>query len=215
MNEWQLQEVLRSGWLTEGVVINDVPLFLAGWEVMTNWQRNDSHGRFNLPSADFVFLDEHGQLVVLELKMSIRSPGDCLRALCQVTHMAFRLAESFTLDNLAKLSADCRGGSSTRSRNDPVGLLRDSHKKFFSLSKPVPLVVTDVRRAVAACEFGPRWPSVVELFTSTRNDALCAYLKSHYRVDARSNKAILRYLELPNPLPRCSPEVTTLVVGAE
>ena len=80
MNEWQLQEVLQSRWLTEGVVIHEEPHFLAGWEVMTNWQRNDSHGRFNLPSAHFVLLDKQGRLVVMELKMSIRSPA------CQTSH---------------------------------------------------------------------------------------------------------------------------------
>jgi hypothetical protein len=207
--------VLRSGWLTEGVVINDEPHFLAGWEVMTNWQRNDSHGRFNLPSADFVLLDKQGRLVVLELKMRIRSPGDSLRALCQVTHMAVRLAESFTLDKLAKLSADCRGGASTRSKNDPVGLLRDVHTEFFSLTASVPLVGTEVRRAVAACDFGPRWSSVVEFFTNSRKDVLRAHLESHFRVEARSNLPMRRYLELPNPLPRCSSEVTTLLVGKE
>ena len=68
---------LRARWLTEGVVIKDEPHFLAGWEVMTNWQRNDAHGRFNLPSADFAILDKQGRLVVLELKMRVRSPGDC------------------------------------------------------------------------------------------------------------------------------------------
>lgn len=214
MNEWQLQEVLRSRWLTEGVVINDEPHFLAGWEVMTNWQRNDSHGRFNLPSADFVLLDKQGRLVVMELKMKIRSPGDSLRALCQVTHMAVRLAETFCPMKLAKLSADCRGGASTRSKNDPVGLLRDAHTEFFSLTASVPLVGTEVRRAVAACDFGPRWPSAVEFFTNSRKDVLRAHLESHYRVDARSNLAMRRYLELPNPL-RDSPKVATLVVGPE
>jgi len=102
MNEWQLQELLRARWLTEGIVIHEEPLFLAGWEVMTNWQRNDAHGRFNLPSADFVLLDKQGRLVVLELKMRVRSPGDCLRALCQVTSSAVGLPESFTLGKLAE-----------------------------------------------------------------------------------------------------------------
>ena len=214
MNEWQLQEVLPSRWLTEGVVINHEPHFLAGWEVMTNWQRNDAHGRFDLPSADFVLLDKQGRLVVLELKMTIRSPGDCLRALCQVTHMAVRLAESFTLDKLAELSADCRSGPSTRSESDPIGLLRGAHTKFFSLSAPAPLSGAEVRCAVAACEFGPRWPSMVEFFTTTRTAVLRAHLESHYRVDARGNLAMRRYLELPNPL-RDSPKVATLVVGPE
>jgi len=65
--------------------------------------------------------------------------------------MAIRLAESFTLGKLARLSADCRGGPSTRSESDPVGLLRDAHMEFFSLPAYVPLGV-EWRRAVAACE---------------------------------------------------------------
>lgn len=213
MNEWQLQEVLRSRWLTEGAVINDEPHFLAGWEVMTNWQRNDSHRRFNLPSADFVLLDKQGRLVVMELKMSIRSPGDSLRALCQVTHMAVRLAETFCPMKLANLSADCRGGASIRAKNDPVGLLRDSHMEFFSLPAHMPLGV-EVRRAVAACEFGPRWPSAVEFFADSRKDVLRAHLESHYRVAARSNLAMRRYLELQGSL-RDSHEVATVLVGTE
>jgi hypothetical protein len=213
MNEWQLQAVLRARWLTGGVVINDEPHFLAGWEVMTNWQRNDAHGRFDLPSADFVLLDKQGRLVVLELKMRVRSPGDCLRALCQVTSSAVRLAESFTLGKLARLSADCRGDPSTRSESDPVGLLRDAHMEFFSLPAHVPLGA-EVRRAVAACEFGPRWSSAVEFFTDSRKDVLRAYLESHYVVDARSNLAMRRYLELPSSL-RDSPEVATVLVGTE
>lgn len=215
MNEWQLQEVLRSRWLTDGVVINDEPHLLAGWEVMTNWERNDAHGRFNLPSADFVLLNRRGRLVVLELKMRIRSPGECLRALCQVTHMAVQLAETFTLDKLAKLSVECRGDASTSSKSDPVELLREAHQKFFSLSAPAPLVATEVRRTVAACEFGLQWASTLEFFTDSSDDLLRAHLQSHYGVTARSNLAMRRYLELPSPLARCSPEVATLLVRAE
>ena len=215
MNEWQLQEVLRSRWLIDGVLVKDEPHFLAGWEVMTNWQRNQAHGRFDLPSADFVLLDKQGRLVVLELKMRIRSPGDCLRALCQVTNSAVRLAETFTLDKLAKLSADCRGVSSARSEGDPLGLLREAHTEFFSLPASVALLGAEVRRAVAALEFGPRWPSSVEFFTGSRKDMLRAHLESHYRLDARSNIAMLRYLELPRTLPRFSPSVATVLVGSE
>lgn len=125
------------------------------------------------------------------------------------------MAESFTLDKLAKLSADCRGGASTRSKNDPVGLLGDSHKKFFSLPSPVPFLATAVRRAVAAREFGPQWPSAVEFFTTTHNDVLRTHLESHYRMDARSNLAMRRYLELPNPLPKCLSDVTKLMVDTD
>jgi len=156
MNEWQLQEVLRRRWLTEGVVIDGEPLFLAGWEVMTNWRVNDAHKEWNRPSADFVLLDRQGRLVVLELKPAIRSPGECLLALCQVTHSAVRLAEAFTLDKLAKVSAACRCGPAADVQSDPIGLLHDAHARFFSLSAPVRLVNDEVRRAVASFDFaGP------------------------------------------------------------
>lgn len=88
MSEWQLQKALRGRWLSEGAQIDGEVLFLAGWEVMTNWEVNDAHKRWDLPSADFVLLDKQGRLVVMELKTAIRGPGDCLRALCQVTHSA-------------------------------------------------------------------------------------------------------------------------------
>ena len=140
MNEWQLQEVLRSRWLTEGVVINDEPHFLAGWEVMTNWKVNDAHREWNRPSADFVFLDGQGRLVVMELKREIQSPGESLRALCQVTCSAVSLAKAVTLDKLAELSSACRGGPTSGSQSDPVGLLRDAHAEFFSITSPAPLL---------------------------------------------------------------------------
>jgi len=198
-----------------GALIDGEPLFLAGWEVMTNWEVNDAHGRFNLPSADFVLLDRQGRLVILELKMGIRSPGECLLALCQVTHSAVRLSETFSVDKLAELSATCRGGPSTDPQSDPVGLLRDAHGKFFSLSAPAPLVGTMVRRAVAACDFGPRWPSMVEFFTASGEDVLRAHLESRYSTGAKGNRAMKRYLNLPNPLPGCLPRVSTLQVRAD
>jgi hypothetical protein len=34
VNEWLLQEMLRPRWLIDGVLINDEPHLLAGWEVM-------------------------------------------------------------------------------------------------------------------------------------------------------------------------------------
>jgi hypothetical protein len=113
------------------------------------------------------------------------------------------------LRKLAKVSAACRCGPAADVQSDPVGLLRDDHAKFFSLRAPVRLVDDEVRRAVAACDFGPGWPSMVGFFTDSRNDVLRAHLESHYRVDARRNQAMRRYLDLPNPLPRCSPEVST------
>jgi len=193
-------------------VIDGEVLFLAGWEVMTNWEVNDAHKRWDLPSADFVLLDKQGRLVVMELKTAIRGPGDCLRALCQVTHSAVRLTESFTEDKLAKLSADCRGGQSTRAQSDPLGLLRDAHMEFFSLNAPAQLVGTQVRRVVAACQFGPRWLSMSQFFTTPPDDVLRAHLSSRYRLDARSNIAMRRFLDLPNHVAPGSPDVRTLLV---
>jgi hypothetical protein len=212
-SEWQLQKALRRRWLSVGAQMDGEVLFLAGWEVMTNWEVNDAHKRWDLPSADFVLLDKQGRLVVMELKTALRGPGDCLRALCQVTHSAVRLTESFTVGKLAKLSAGCRGGQSTRAQSDPLGFLRDAHMEFFSLNAPAQLAGAQVRRVVAACQFGPRWPSMSQFFTTSPDDVLRAHLESRYRLDAPSNIAMRRFLDLPNHVPPGSPDVRTLRVG--
>ena len=212
MNEWQLQKALRLSWLTLGAVIDDEPRFMAAWEVMTNWEVNDAHRRWDLPSADFLLLDRHGNLVVLELKLRIRTPGESLLALCQVTHSAVALAETFTPHNLASVSAVCRRGQVDDPENDPLDSLSHAHARFFALSAVVPLVASEVRRVVASANFGPGWPGMVEFFTTTGRADLRARLEANYRLDARGNRSMKRFLELPNPLPGCSPGVSSMQI---
>lgn len=212
MNEWQLQKALRRTWLAVGAVIDDEPHLMAAWEVMTNWEVNDARRRWDLPSADFLLLDRHGNLVVLELKTRIRSPGESLLALCQVTHSAVALAETFTADKLASVSAACRRGEDDDPESDSLDWLSQVHERFFSLSDPVPLVAREVRRVVASLSFGPGWPAMVNFFATTGRAELRAHLESNYRTEARRNRSMERYLELPDPLPGCSAGVSTMKI---
>src|SRR6478752_4799839 len=113
--EWSLQKRLTRSWLRRGSVLLDgEELFLAAWEVMTDYRVNDARRHWNVPSIDFLFLDRHGRMVLVELKREVRTPRESWSVICQVTHRAHELAAGYSQARLENVYYDCRSGADGR-----------------------------------------------------------------------------------------------------
>jgi hypothetical protein len=124
--EWSLQKRLTRSWLQgESTVLDGEKLFLAAWELMTDFRINDSRRHRNRPSIDFVFLDRAGRMVLVELKRKIITPRESWSVICQVTHRAHQLAAGYSHARLEVAYADCHSGADGRTRGpvSPVYVL--------------------------------------------------------------------------------------------
>lgn len=174
-NEWQLQKLLTKHWLSDGLVLDGEPLFLAAWEVMSDYRINDSKRHFGLPSVDFVLIDCDGHMVMAELKMRVRTPRDAWHVLCQVTHRAVVLGEAFVDAKLEAAYLDCRSGTDGRAVADvKVGSLLDAHADFFQRRPLERLAGVPVRRVVMALEFGSCYRKVAAVFAAGGPEAHAA-----------------------------------------
>jgi hypothetical protein len=137
--EGQLHTALVQHWCRRGAHLDGerLFLFLLAWEVMSpSWTFNDSGGKFNEPSADFVFLDRNGRVVVGELKVRLRGPRECWSALCQAAHRVAVLEESHQPAKLrAAFTASWSGA------HEAVGWcgcailgIEEAHQRFFGLN---------------------------------------------------------------------------------
>ena len=210
MNEWQLQQRLQHEWASGGPVLHGERLLLVAREIMTDWDTNDAAVRWNLPPVDFVLLDAQGRLVVLELKMRIRSRRESALALCQVTHMASEFCGAFSLDllNMAYRRDLDKGAGAEAAKS-----LKQAHTAFFDLSQPVTFTPNGARRVVAATAFSEAWASEVANFTADDVATLKLKLASKYALDANGNRAIRRFRdEVFDPL-NCAPRVESLLIA--
>ncbi|GCD88522.1 hypothetical protein [Nocardioides sp. LS1] len=209
MTEWSLQKLLEKQWASTGLILSSERLLLVAREVMTDWGVNDAATRWNLPSVDFLLLDERGHLVALELKLRIRSRRECVLALCQVTHMANRLAETLNGDRL---------NDAYRRHLTSVGVhsgasLEEAHAAFFGRRSSIAVRADGFRRVVAATHISDRWEDEVAAFTGPDLDTVKARLASAFAVDSRSNRPMRRFRdEVIAPL-QVAPRVETLVIG--
>ena len=154
--EWSLQKRLTRSWLGgEPAVLVDEELFLAAWEVMTDFRINDSRRHWNAPSIDFVFLDRAGRMVLLELKREIRTPREGWSVVCQVTHRSHELAAGYSQARLEMAYVDCHSGADGRKTGSVVPTdLVQAHADMFSQSALTELPGCPVRRVIMAKEFG-------------------------------------------------------------
>jgi len=173
MNEHELQLRLTELWTAEGLRLNGRRHFLVAWEVMSpSWRINDAGKYWSEPSADFLVADEKMRFTVVELKRSIPGVKSCWLVLSQVTHRAVELSRTISKANLEQAYVACWSGAHGRiqGRNPPV-LLAEHHRRFFGLGSCAEFRVHEVRRCVAAREFGSSWRSVLREFNQLTGDA--------------------------------------------
>jgi hypothetical protein len=198
--EWEMQEKITHHWITNGAAINGKKLFLVAWEVMVDsWGINDSKGHWNEPSIDFFFLDQMGQVWLMEMKRYVKSPRDVWEALCQVTHRAVALMKTYSFEKLESAFSAAYSGQHGRvkSSSETISLL-DSHKAFFNLGNPLSINSigkNPFRRVVAAIEFGSSWEDVRQRFASEDLNTLQEYIRSRY-VISNNAREFSRFMKL-------------------
>ena len=201
LTEWQLQERLTARWVRDGVEVDGERHMLVAWEVMApSWGINDSRGFFGEPSVDFLAADRSGRLLAVELKLAIRGTRPAWRALCQVTHRAMRLAQTFSLDGLERAYLEAAGGLHGRVGRQAVPSLAERHRQFFGLNSRPDFGVGGFGRAVAALEFGPSWGLVLSEFNALAWPDLMTRLSEQGEFEpGRSHKEPLRLRDLAEP----------------
>ncbi|MEO8330406.1 MAG: hypothetical protein ABI586_10405, partial [Candidatus Nanopelagicales bacterium] len=129
-----MQKALTRIWVRDGLTLDGERLFLAAWEVMTDYKINDAHLGFGKPAIDFLFLDASGTMLALELKPSVLSPREAWAVLCQVTHRAYWLAQEHTRERLDGAYVACHSGRHGRVPIDEaVQPLWQAHAEFFDI----------------------------------------------------------------------------------
>lgn len=192
--EWSLQRRLTAEWLRDDLVLLDGErLFLAAWEVMTNYKVNDAHRHWSEPSIDFVFLDATGRMVTVELKREIRTPRDAWSVICQVTHRTHALASEYTASRLERVYHDCHSGADGRKRNPtPVRELLEEHARAFAQPALDSLAGLPVRRMIMANSFGSNFPEILQWANSAPRAQIIEVLSRY-----KPRGEIKRFLELP------------------
>ena len=163
MKEWQLQKLLTRRWSVDGITLADEEVaFLAAWEVMTlSWLINDARKKWNEPSIDFLAIDCSGSLVAIELKRSVDGSLPAWRVLCQVTHRAVELANSFSRERLDSAFRACASGDHGRVAPRDGSLRSELHRFYGRDVNPTPRAM---RRAVAATRWSRHWAGIVDEF---------------------------------------------------
>jgi hypothetical protein len=175
MNEHELQAVLTRNWEANGLVIDGQRQCLVAWEVMTpSWRINNAKVFWAEPSIDFLVSDENMQLTAVELKTTIRGVKPCWQALVQVTHRAAALRETVSFERLQSAYNACRRTGTLRriEKRDSIPSLAEHHRAFFGLETPVRFKLGEIRRCVAAREFGDSWAEVLREFNAVSASAL-------------------------------------------
>lgn len=191
--EWSLQKRLTTEWLSrDTVVLHDEPLLLAAWEVMTSYRINDARHRWNEPSIDFLFLDQAGRMVALELKRDIRTPREAWSVLCQVTHRAHVLAAGYEQARLEAAYIECHSGRGGRQASGTtVRRLTQKHARAFGQAPMSGLPGLPVRRLVMAKSFADSFSQAQSSFNSESPEQVVNRLQRY-----RPSGDIQRYLEL-------------------
>jgi hypothetical protein len=168
-------------------------LFLVAREIMVpTWEINDAHGRWDLPSIDFLALDASARLVAIELKVRISEPKHAWLALCQVTHRAVQLERTYTPDRLLTAWRACSSVQHEQIGNAAVSDVFEEHRVFFGLASPRAQATTDVRRIIAATEFGRTFPSLLANFNARPLPRTLDALDDRYRAARASRNEFQR-----------------------
>lgn len=192
--EWSLQKRLTRSWLGgEPAILDGEKLFLAAWEVMTDFRINDSRRHWNAPSIDFVFLDRSGRMVLVELKRAIRTPRESWSVVCQVTHRSHELAAGYSQARLEMAYIDCHSGADGRMSGSVATTgLAHAHAGMFSQPALPELPGCPIRRVIMAKEFGSAFGQVLSLANSKTRDQVVAALGKY-----KPRGEIKRYLDVP------------------
>jgi hypothetical protein len=195
--EWSLQKRLTNNWLRDDLVVLDgEPLFLAAWEVMTNYKVNDARRHWSEPSIDFVFLDSAGRMVLVELKREVRTPRDAWSVICQVTHRAHVLAAGYSAVRLEGVYMDCHSGADGRNSSPhEVSSLLEDHARAFGQPALESLAGVPARRVIMTCSFGPTFSEILQLANGARRGQTIGALSRY-----KPRGEIKRYLELGQEL---------------
>lgn len=196
MNEWELQEQLVERWITSGIPLaSGERLLMAAWEVMDNWEINDSRKEWNRPSIDFVGLDIEGRMAAIELKNPhVTAPALAWTQLCQVTVRAVTMARTYRPGRLRHANDECLGGEHGR----VDASLRALDERFEALfQSPLRLAETalPVRRIIAAPVFGPRVSDLAAQFSAQPLADTARYLRSMYSLRSGQLKREVERLE--------------------
>jgi hypothetical protein len=212
MTEWTLQKRLTGIWARQGVTVGEERLYLAAWEVMTDWRINDAARHWARPSIDFVCLDSVGRLVLIELKLALGTPRQAWSALCQVTHRAVALGRSYTPEALGAAHRACWSGVHGRVSDHEVESVWTDHARFFGFEAPDQLVGRPVRRVVAAATFGAAWDGVLTQFRTKGHAEVGEQLRRRYRTEAPANRELARFLALDGAEPEVMDPVGCFLV---
>jgi hypothetical protein len=169
-NEWQMQERLTLEWVKNGAQVGSERLFLAAWEVMTNWKINDSRKEWGSPSIDFLFLDRTGGIWLMEMKREVKHPKSAWEALCQVSYRVVALKRSFSFEALCSAHTDCWSGVHGRVSESAPQPLSITHQAFFQLPEALnheQFGQGEWMRIVAAEQFHNNFSLTADLFSSS------------------------------------------------
>lgn len=180
MTEWELQSTLTERWASEGLKINDCLQFLVAWEVMSpSWRINDAKIYWSEPSIDFIFADKHMTLTAVELKRKISGIKPGWLVLSQVTHRVVELLRTISQEKLESAYMACWSGDHGRiQRPKHLPSLSERHRQFFALSSPIEFMPHEIRRCVAALQFGRSWPAILRDFNQLAGSTLQARIRT-------------------------------------
>ena len=116
MSEHDLQEQLTATWVHQPPKVNGLgELTLLAWEVMfPSWKINDKWTRFGEPAADFIFLTDSSDFVLVEIKAKALTKGTLWKAMCQVSHQAVLFAETYNIGRMISAVSACNAGAKGR-----------------------------------------------------------------------------------------------------
>jgi hypothetical protein len=191
MNEWDLQAALTDRWLKDSPEIAPYGrLDLVAWEVMfPSWDINYKATRWNEPSLDFVFLDERGEFVLVELKNVIPNRSGFLSAFCQISHRAVQFIRTYSPDQLRKASSFCMDGACGR-----LGGIQATVSGTCRQMEELSLFTgpNKVHRVIAAAEFPKHTSTLLEKYNRSSFQDLVALIG----VPAKSAKEKRRFCNL-------------------
>lgn len=198
ITEWEIQSKLTARWAADGLMINDSLQFLVAWEVMfPSWRINDSKKYWSEPSIDFIFADKFFNFTAVELKRKVFGVKPCWHVLSQVTHRAFEIMRSISPENIKRAYSACWSGSHGRIIHPKqLQSLPEHHQEFFRLNSQVDLPMQEIRRCVAAFEFGPSWPTILSRFNQLAGDTLQAHVRAELTSKAAARE-VNRLMSIP------------------
>lgn len=185
--EWELQVQLTRRWAADGAVVLERRHLLVAWEVMApSWGINDSRGRWNEPSVDFLLIDASGQLRALELKRTLATAQQAHAAGVQVTHRALRLSRTFSVERLRIAHDECWSGRHARlAANEQPTSIEERFGQFFGTSAPDWQQRLTIERLVGAPAVGTDAATALTQMSTLGRQELLELCQDQKRIGSR------------------------------